>query len=62
MIRRVIAEVAGRSPFEKKVMELLKQRQSNSQKKALKLCKKRLGTHQRAIRKRNELADVVANK
>ena len=62
LIRRVIAELAGRSPYEKKVIELLKQKMSNVQKKAYKMIKKRLGTHKRAMRKRTELNDVVAIK
>ena len=43
-------------------MELLKQKMANSQKKAYKLCKKRLGTHKRAIKKRSELNDAIARK
>jgi Ribosomal protein L36e len=41
-------------------MELLKQSKANSSKKAYKLAKKCLGTHKRAQRKKNYLADVVA--
>ncbi len=60
VIRRVIAEIAGRSPFERKIIELLKQSKANSQKKAYKLAKKSLGTHKRAQRKKAQLSDIAA--
>jgi large subunit ribosomal protein L36e len=59
VIRRVISELVGRSPYEKKIMEVLKLRQANSNKKAYKLAKKRLGSHKRAIKKREELVEVI---
>ena len=40
-------------------MEILKLRHANSNKKAYKLAKKRLGSHKRAIKKRDELAEVI---
>ena len=55
-------EICGRNPYEKKIVELLKQRLSNSSKKAYKLAKKRLGSHRRALKKRNELADTLTRK
>ena len=58
-MRKVIAELAGRSPYEKKIIEILNLKQANSQKKAYKVAKKRLGSHKRAIRKREELLEVV---
>ena len=58
VIRTIISEICGKSPYEKKICEVLKQtKQANSQKKAYKLCKKRLGTHKRAIKKRIELSE-----
>ncbi len=60
MIRRVVAEISGRSPFERKIIELLKQSKSNSQKKAYKLAKKSLGTHKRAQKKKAYLNDVIS--
>ena len=59
LIRKVIAEIAGRSPYERKIIELLKQKKANSSKKAYKMAKKSLGTHKRATKKRNELADLI---
>jgi large subunit ribosomal protein L36e len=59
LIRKVISEISGRSPYERKIIELLKQKKANSNKKAYKLAKKSLGTHKRASRKRNELSELL---
>jgi len=47
LIKEVIREVAGFSPYERRVIELIKIGSSSTFKRALKLCKKRLGTHKR---------------
>jgi len=52
-IRDVVHEVCGFAPYEKRALELLK---INKDKRALKFVKKRLGTHSRGKRKRDELA------
>jgi large subunit ribosomal protein L36e len=56
-VRSVIREVAGFSPYEKRVMELLK---NSKDKRARRLAKKRLGTLLRAKRKVDELNGVIA--
>ena len=61
VIRKVIHEITGHAPYERKVMEILKQSKANGQKLAYKLLKKSLGTHRRALRKREELATAVAH-
>ena len=58
-IKNIIREVVGFAPYEKRVMELLKVGGARELKKALKTCKKRLGTHRRALKKRAALEDVV---
>ncbi|XP_057580220.1 60S ribosomal protein L36-like [Hippopotamus amphibius kiboko] len=53
----MIQEVCGFAPYERRAMELLK---VSKDKWALKFIKKRVGTHIRAKRKREELSNVLA--
>uniref|UniRef100_A0A8C2T2A9 60S ribosomal protein L36 n=1 Tax=Coturnix japonica TaxID=93934 RepID=A0A8C2T2A9_COTJA len=53
-VRDMIREVCGFAPYERRAMELLK---VSKDKRALKFIKKRVGTHIRAKRKREELRD-----
>jgi len=55
-IRDLIREVSGYSPYEKRVIELLK---VGLEKRALKYVKRKIGTHHRALHKREELQNVV---
>jgi large subunit ribosomal protein L36e len=53
----LIRDVVGFAPYEKRVMELLK---NSKDKRARKLAKKRLGTFYRAKKKTEELSGVIA--
>jgi large subunit ribosomal protein L36e len=55
-VRSIISEVAGQAPYEKRVIELLK---VGRDKRALKVCKRKLGTHLRAKRKREEMSNLL---
>ncbi|CAN8287358.1 unnamed protein product [Cochlearia groenlandica] len=55
-IRSLIREVAGFAPYEKRITELLK---VGKDKRALKVAKRKLGTHKRAKRKREEMSGVL---
>lgn len=55
-VRELIREVCGHAPYEKRAMELLK---VSKDKRALKFLKRRLGTHIRAKRKREELSNIL---
>merc|ERR1712151_862044 len=55
-VRKVIREVAGYSAYEKRCIELLK---ISKDKRALKFCKKRLGSHAAAKRKRDEMNNHI---
>ncbi|KAL0232295.1 hypothetical protein PCE1_002637 [Barthelona sp. PCE] len=57
-VRSLIREVVGFSPYELRVMELLR---LNKDRHALRYAKKRLGTHRRAVAKRVEMQDVLRN-
>lgn len=59
LIRQIIREVTGFAPYEKRILELLKTGLSKDSKKALKVCKQRLGTHLRGKKKREELEEVL---
>merc|ERR1719330_1111217 len=51
-VRELVREITGFAPYERRVQELLK---ISKDKRALKFCKKRLGTHIRGKRKREEM-------
>ncbi|KOB65602.1 Ribosomal protein L36 [Operophtera brumata] len=55
-VRDLVREVVGHAQYEKRAMELLK---VSKDKRALKFLKRRLGTHIRAKRKREELGNVL---
>merc|ERR1712131_343049 len=57
-MRDLMREVTGFAPYEKRCMELLK---LNKDKRVLKFCKKRLGTHTRGKRKREEITQIQKN-
>ncbi|KAI9902944.1 hypothetical protein N3K66_002296 [Trichothecium roseum] len=56
-VREVVKEVAGLAPYERRVIELLR---NSRDKRARKLAKKRLGTFGRAKKKVDELQRVIA--
>mmetsp|Transcript_103974 Transcript_103974/g.300762 ORF Transcript_103974/g.300762 Transcript_103974/m.300762 type:complete len:114 (+) Transcript_103974:75-416(+) len=60
MVREVIREVVGFAPYERRMIELLKIGSASTQKRALKLAKRRLGTHKRGKKKREEMSEAVA--
>ncbi|GAA5913142.1 uncharacterized protein JCM6883_006538 [Sporobolomyces salmoneus] len=56
-VKSIVREVAGFAPYERRVMELIR---NSKDKKARKLTKRRLGTLRRAKRKVDELTGVIA--
>merc|ERR1712111_316028 len=55
-IRDIVREVSGFAPYERRAVELLR---ISKDKRALKFCKKRLGSHTAAKRKREEMQNVI---
>jgi len=55
-VRDIVREVCGFAPYERRAMELLK---ISKDKRALRFCKKRLGTHLRGKRKREEMSSTI---
>lgn len=56
MVRELVKEVCGQAPYEKRMIELLRVQKD---KRALKFAKKRLGTHRRAKKKREEMQKLL---
>ena len=56
LVRSLIREVVGFAPYEKRCLEMLR---NDFDKKALKYAKRRLGTHFRAKKKREELQEII---
>ena len=61
-IRNVVREVVGFAPYEKRLMDMLRADDSKRAKKALPICRKRLGTHKRALHKQGELLKIIEEK
>ena len=59
LVRRIIHEISGHAPYERKIMELVQAGGAKEDKKALKIAKRRLGTHRRGMKKREDLRQVV---
>merc|ERR1711884_873348 len=53
---KFIREVSGFAPYERRAIELLR---ISKDKRALKFCKKRLGSHVRGKKKREEMSGVI---
>ncbi|CAI4230494.1 unnamed protein product [Auanema sp. JU1783] len=56
VVRDLVREITGFAPYEKRVLEMLR---ISKDKRALKFLKKRIGTHLRAKKKREELQNII---
>ncbi|VDN42618.1 unnamed protein product [Dibothriocephalus latus] len=54
--RSLVREIVGFAPYERRILELLK---NDREKRALKFTKRRIGGHRRSKKKREELMGVV---
>jgi large subunit ribosomal protein L36e len=57
LAREIVREVAGFSGYEMRVLEFLR---NGLDKKALRLAKRKVGSHQRGKKKREELTRIIA--
>jgi len=58
-VRQVIAEICGLTPFERKMVELIKTGTVSKEKRAVKLARRKLGSQKRANAKREQITAVI---
>jgi len=61
-VRQIIREITGLSPFERRAVEYLKAGGDKDGKKALRLCRKRLGTMRRGKKRIEYLENYIKDK
>ena len=59
-VRNVILETAGLSPFQRKMLEMIRTGEAKAEKKAMRLARKRAGTQKRAIVLREKMNQIIA--
>ena len=59
-VRAVVNEIAGLAPYERKMIEMIRTGVEKKEKNAVKIARKRLGRHKRALAKRDQLVAIIA--
>eukprot|EP00620_Florenciella_sp_RCC1587_P016484 CAMPEP_0182575646 /NCGR_PEP_ID=MMETSP1324-20130603/30980_1 /TAXON_ID=236786 /ORGANISM="Florenciella sp., Strain RCC1587" /LENGTH=101 /DNA_ID=CAMNT_0024791241 /DNA_START=93 /DNA_END=398 /DNA_ORIENTATION=+ len=60
LCREVVREVSGLLAYERRLMDMLKIGGASAEKRMYKFAKKRLGSHKRANKKKEDVKDVYA--
>lgn len=58
MVRELVGEVVGLSPYERRLLDMLKTGGASAEKRMYKFAKRKLGTHKRAQKKREMIKDI----
>ena len=59
MVRELISEVVGQSPYERRMMDMIKTGGTGAEKRLYKFAKRRLGSHKRALKKREQIKELI---
>ena len=58
LVRELVSEVVGMSPYERRLLDMLKTGGASAEKRMYKFAKRRLGTHRRALKKRDQVKET----
>ena len=58
MVRELVSEVVGLNPYERRLLDMLKTGGAGAEKRMYKYSKRRLGSHKRALKKREYIKDL----
>ena len=58
LCREIAREVVGLSPYERRILDMIKTGGSSADKRVYKFAKRRLGSHKRALAKREDIKEV----
>ena len=59
-VRKVVHEICGLAPYERKMVENIRSGVPAKEKRAVKMARARLGQHKRALHKRDQMIAVIA--
>ena len=58
LVRDLVSEVVGMSPYERRLLDMLKIGGTGAEKRMYKFAKRRLGSHKRATKKREQIKET----